>query len=153
MINWFIIILIILFSVILLKAKKATKAIPDEIRLIDLPVYLEKLQLSKINDAFLIIKKANSDLFIQFTANSTGFQMDFPLILESHRNLEKKFLIIASELGFTVERNNSSDEKKEFLDVNLDGSGLKMHEKTITFIEKLLDIHYGDIVFIESHGI
>jgi hypothetical protein len=145
-----IIFLIIIIFLVVKKEQKVSK--PIEIDINELAGYLEQLQMATANDAYLIVSLKNSENFIQFTSDRAGFQMDFPLVSASHKNLKNKFLSIASEFGLNVDRTKSLSGSDEFLDINLNGLHTTVCTIIISFTKKLFDLGDNEIIKIETNG-
>ena len=93
--------------------------------LADLETYLAALMRSKHADAFLIVEVEGTLDFLQFTSNSSGVQLDLPLLTERQVALESKFRSIAQELALEIEENKGSSGDR-FLDINLSGDASKI---------------------------
>ena len=95
---------------------KGTRASSDQ-RPDDL---VRRLMNSKKEGAFLIVGVKGSDDFLQMTGDSTGVQLDFPLITDRQQSLESKIRKAVADLNLTVTENRGSDGSR-FIDIDVVG--------------------------------
>lgn len=87
----------------------------------DIPGYISRLMRSADARAFLTIRLAGSDDFLQMTGGERGVQLDFPMITPRQRSFEAKVRESVAGQGLAIVENYGSDGAR-FLDIEVEGT-------------------------------
>jgi len=81
--------------------------------------YIEQLiSTSPSAGAFLIVTVSGTEDFLQMTGDTSGVQLDFPLITGRQISLESRIRMVAEGRGLVLVENSGSDGSR-FLDIDL----------------------------------
>ncbi|GAK57745.1 hypothetical protein U27_04712 [Candidatus Vecturithrix granuli] len=86
----------------------------------DISKFIHGLMVSQNPEAFTIIRVQDIDTVVQFTGDSRGVQMDFPMATESQQRLRSRIEEGCGNLGLSLSVNRGTDGT-EFLDYDLHG--------------------------------
>ena len=89
-------------------------------RVFDLAPYVDRLMRSIDPSAFLIIKIAHSEDFMQLSGDASGVQVNFPQITPRQQSFEERIKRVAGREGLEVVETHGSDRSR-FLDLNVNG--------------------------------
>lgn len=78
------------------------------------------LMNSTKDGSFLIVGVQGSEDFLQLTGNSTGVQLDFPLLTDRQQSLESKIRNAAANQNLMIKEQRGSDGSR-FLDIDING--------------------------------
>ena len=120
-------LLVIILAVVIIalfifgRSKKDVEIQKSQGKLEDIENHINKLMGTNNDRAFLIVEVSNSDDFIQFSGDDKRVQLDFPLVTDRQKDLEKKFRQVAKKRDLEVFDNKGSDGTR-FLDIDINGS-------------------------------
>ncbi len=89
--------------------------------------------------SFLIIKIQGTYDFIQFTGDTKGVQLNFPLITEEQKQHEAAFNNVSKKLNLKVIENKGSDGSR-FLDIDINGNANEISNTIKSFIKNLFNV-------------
>lgn len=101
--------------------------------------YINKLMVSDNDNAFLIIRIAGTEDFIQFSGDDKGVQLDFPLITDRQKELESHFRQSAIKEGLKIIENKGSDGYL-FLDIDIKGSPSEITKATGALLKRVFGV-------------
>jgi hypothetical protein len=136
-----IIILIVVIAIsifIFSNQSRNTKIIVGSIN--DIEPNIDKIMKSNQKDAFLIVKIKGTDDFIQFTGDTKGVQLDFPLVTERQKSMEVAYKQVAKELNLAIVENRGSSGDN-FLDINIKGTSVQIADISRIILEKMFKVN------------
>jgi hypothetical protein len=144
LLTFLIVIILFAISQFLKKSKKVQGTMSNILS------YIDKLIKSTKNDSFLIIIIKDTNDFIQFTKTDNGVKLDFPLVTQSHKDLENQFRDICSKYSLNIIESKGTDGTR-FLDVNIQGSSYDITKINQSILTDLFKINSTTALLFDSN--
>ena len=133
-----ILALIVISIFIFSKQSDDTKTIVGSIN--DIESNIDKVMKSNKKGAFLIATIQGINDFIQFTGNTTGVQLDFPLVTDRQKSMEMVYRSVAKELNLVIVENKGTSGHN-FLDIDIKGTATQIAIISRILMEKLFMVN------------
>ena len=105
----------------------------------DVRRHLQRLVNAQDQRAFLIISVEGTPHFLQFSANTSGIEMDFPLVTSEQRDREARFRELCSAESLPLRETRGSDGTP-FLDCDLPRDAAQASEIVRRALEGLFGV-------------
>ena len=114
--------------------------------------YVDRLMCATDDGAFLVISVPGADDFLQLTGDARGAQIDFPLITDRQRSLERKIWLAAERGGLRIVESKSGGGDR-FLDINVEGTAADVARVCRALLYEVFGASEGAELEFEGDGL
>jgi hypothetical protein len=115
--------------------------------------YVEQLIRTSPGDgAFLVITVNGTEDFLQMTGDTSGVQLNFPLITARQMSMESNIRAVAERNGFVLVENKGSDGSR-FLDINLSANASEAARVSEILLREVFRVADATKLDFEGDGI
>ena len=118
----------------------------------DIASYVDRLARSTNECSFLIIGVGHADDFIQMTGDSSGVQLDFPLITTRQQMREELIKRAVQAEGLVVVENSGSNGAR-FFDINVEGSSRRIADICCRMLERIFEVDHNTVLSFDFDGL